>query len=176
MIREPVDETLRALLDYELAVDEWDRPPRLIALFDRGQMLPLPVPPMVWEHPTHVALSFIAEVTRRSPLSPPDPMSGFLGLALVSEGWMLSVDADDDEAAEYVAYAETHSIADHPAGVEVKSVYAVSVDGTDRMVVAERGKGVVSDSGPLGPDELGGRMADALRGVLDAMVGWATRA
>lgn len=94
-------------------------------------------------------------------------------IALIGEAWTLAypADATDEDIEQALTFARVRGEADHPWGVEAKTVIAVGADGWRYNVIRHRGK---TGEGPAfaeppGPDGITGTYPDALEALLAAM-------
>lgn len=174
------DEVLTALKDYldaDVKADKWDEPP-ILSLILKGpsDMLmfePMPVGP-VWDRgPVHHVLHVVANVTRRTVergWQYTAVTERIIGVALFSEGWAVSASVKEGEYADIQKYMEAGGrLADHPAGIEVKTVNAVLTDGSMLMLTHFRNGETISPSEEEdGTHEVAGRIPDGLQEVLAA--------
>lgn len=175
-------EALTRYLTEHVQGDVWDECPELLVLsrLDTGPSMilqaaaPLGVPDVVWTMaPAHRVLAVVGDALRQ--IGPPDLPGEPVGVTLLSEAWLLElpVDATPEQRREAERWCQTHSIADHPHGKEVKMVTAVDTAGYLYFLQWTRGAArpftqVTRNDHP--GSVVAGRIPDALGGVLDALL------
>lgn len=176
------DEILRSLkeqLDANVRNDEWDEPPLLCMIVrGTGGMLmfePMPVGSIWDKGPVHQILHVIAHITRSTSNSGWKWLQedeALLGVALFSEGWAVSSDVKEGDYATIQAYMEAGGrLADHPSGVEVKTVNAVLTDKSMLMLTHFRGGETIAPNEGDVSHQVSGRIPDGLSEILDAFTG-----
>lgn len=174
---------LAAVVGAEAALDEWDAPPSvaLIVTQDdgRNELVRFPLSHEFWtQGPVYLLLHGIAGTVREMlPMEMvremvPD-LRHLVGVALFTEAWGLKASADTpiEERKAQQEWAEEHGISGHPDRVEMKVLTAVGRDGIRYVVEHTRGDTQPSGATAGSPDELNGRVMDALQDILDAYVG-----
>ena len=148
-----IHEVAKELMEAAVGRDEWDEMPMLIILRDDNELGIFPFSGIN-------TLDFMDHVEEGA-FDGDIPHGNVKGIALFNEGWGFM-----NATAEQAEWAQTHSIADHPEGVETKMV--VSYDGiglSGYMLV--RGQSVAEKQTEDG--FLSGRVPDAVRRVFEAL-------
>jgi hypothetical protein len=145
----------------------WDVSPSLAGLYRRERaflLSPLPVPDAAWAYAHRPANLLLAMA--RSPLPLPVPPIGLCGFALAVEGWTFPHEHPHDgtciDGCEYYQWVQDGKlIADHPDGLEQRSVIVFTVGDRRVFVTQKRGhQPEVSYDGS--PEALSGRIVEAL--------------
>lgn len=141
--------------DFMIEQDEWDTIPVLHILYiDREGKEQFTLSPFMGVQPVEMLLAVAnGDIDEHIP-------GKIIGLALSNEGWGF-----ENPKPEHLEWAEEHSIADHPDGVETKMM--TGYDGSEfLMTMAYRGVPgkVVFDQGS---GAIGGRVPDALKLAFD---------
>lgn len=172
------------IADGEIQRNVWDTDPPAVWIVEHSRTArgnpslaasELPLIPEIWEdrHGSEVldALAeHLAPVMRR-PRSGAPARRPIDALAFVGESWTLAFpdDATAEQREQAVLFAQARGVADHPWGVEAKSVIAVSADGWCYSAVRRRPDG----DGPALAEPPGGgitgRYPSALGNLLAAL-------
>jgi hypothetical protein len=186
---DPIAAGTLAWLEHYLAraVDTgiWDAPPELSVITRRefaGGLLHAATPAhlgMVWPMaPVPNVLQTVARALRMPdspPLfdTPPGPGWDIFAVALFTEGWTFDMERDDytdEHRRELAKWTRTHQISDHPERVEMKMLTAADRAGLRYSVQHHRGADSPGVSMVAGPDQVGGRVPEALDDILAALL------
>lgn len=166
-----------------MAADIWDLPPELVLIVRRyvagvgivHAHFPFGLGANLWvDRPVWKVLAVIAEAVQQigHPIDLPGDAE-VVGVAMLSEGWALRA-PDPAAAAVAKAWADEHSISNHPDRVEMKMIMAVDTAGFRYLVEHARGEAEALSQVDTGlgvrDARLDGRLYDRLSQILDAAV------
>lgn len=162
------------MMTVQVADPRWDVAAALLLITASpsgdGGIEPIPVSDRLWSQgPAWAVLEALAHATKTIgfPKQVPDG-DEIVGIALATEGWFLkSDDLPEEERQAAIDWCAEHSIADHPAGREVKMIAAVDRGGQSYLAQHIRWEHgwTLSKEG-----EHTGRIRDALTNLINAIV------
>lgn len=177
----PEDTTPRAVMhramDFimrlQVEANGWDEHPELILVMEpeagdhRPTLVIIEIPAYIWEmHPIQ-ALNLTRLVVDKNPEHfARDKGSALIGMIYSSEVWALNPDAvPEDEWDQVKQQIQTMSLADHPYGVEAKSLMGYAVD--DSRLFMQHMRGVRST--PVMQHRAVGPLEEVLSGLFDSV-------
>lgn len=125
----------------------WDQPPALYALLKGGATARFPLPEDFWRLALpRQLLNAIADTLTydrekaRSVLRMVFEPSEVVGIAFMTESWIVNTPKDGLYGRATVALAEEHRLHEHRDRVEARTVYVVMRNGTFTVLNRERGR------------------------------------